>query len=549
MPRPFGGEDPRLPGVQDPLLPGAPAEIVEETIVPRFLALDLDQKQARIVAGTADKRSSRVEKTAVWNLPADPVPKNGESLGKNLREFLRSAGIAPAPLLACIGRDRMILKVVRFPAVAEHEEPALVRFQAAKELTDAPSEVVLDYFVLKGEPEGNQKQAIVLVVRKEVVRFLSALCLGLGVKPAGILPRPLALAAALERVEPAALDQALLLHPEERGADLCLIEQGQVRFARWLMRSPDLPQDVRRSLTLLATQERTLPSREVLLLGDPETTLADGLAGPAGWTLRKVDPWLPGDDKPAGVSGAWAAAVGLVHLAGKGIPPAVDFLKPKEPRPPRKVGIAGRKVLVGGAAVLMLLLLVAGYLAISRKSARLAQLKEDRAAVEEDLKKFGVLLPDIKVYREWQDGTISWVDEFYDLAARFPHEQGVRVTQVAASLNTRPKDKYVGKMSVQGVVPAGKDGLVSQFLGAINQDESKHLRATLERIKGTGTGHAFTLKVDLTRQDPLKFETPLKVPETTGKGRPRGRAAAPPDPAREAEEPTAAPVVEEGGRP
>lgn len=515
--------------------------------MPKFLALDLDRREARLAAGTSDKGGSRIDKTLLWTLPADLTPQNGESQGKSLREVLRTAGLAPAPLLACIGRDRMILKVVRFPAVAAHEEPALVRFQAAKELTESPAEVVLDYFVLDDPSEGNQKRAIVLTIRREHLKSLTALAVGLGVKLVGVLPRPLALVGALARVDSAAPGQALVLHPGERGADLCRIENGQVRFARWLMRSPDLPQDVRRSLTLLETQGELPPGREVLLLGDAEPALTEALKGPNGWNLRAVGPWLPGDVKPAGVSGSWAAAVGLVHLAGSGKAPAADFLKPKEPRPPRKVGLAGRKLLVGGIAVLCLLGLLSAYLVLSKKSARLAQLKEDRAAVEEELKRLGSLTPDIKVFREWQDGTISWADEFYDLAARFPHEQGVRVTQVAASLNPRPKDKYVAKMTVQGVVPPGKDGLVNQFLGAINKDEAKHLRATLERIKGTGSGHAFTLKVDLTRQDPLKFETPLKVPET-GRGRLRGRAEAPVDPALEAPEPTAAPV-EEGGRP
>ncbi|MBY0231670.1 MAG: hypothetical protein K2W96_20485, partial [Gemmataceae bacterium] len=164
----------------------------------RLIAIDWDQGQGHLVSATIRGGNVEVQKALSWteepNGPAAP-----EQLGQKLRERMKEAGIAPAPVLACVGREHVVVKEVRFPTVPDPEEPAVVRFQTIKELADAPDDVVIDYYA-RALPGDSEKRATALVVRKKHLESLVKACAGAGLKLAGACPRMLGVSASLRKV-------------------------------------------------------------------------------------------------------------------------------------------------------------------------------------------------------------------------------------------------------------------------------------------------------------------------------------------------------------
>ena len=116
----------------------------------KYLAIDLDPEGLLVVSGSAGGGTSRVEHAHSW-LPGNEhgppalTAANAKQLGEDLRDRLKAAGIPLGPVLVGIGRDKVILKELKYPAVDAEQEPALIRFQALKEITESPDDIVLDY--------------------------------------------------------------------------------------------------------------------------------------------------------------------------------------------------------------------------------------------------------------------------------------------------------------------------------------------------------------------------------------------------------------------
>lgn len=503
----------------------------------RLLAIDWDLDHLQIVAVNTTRKGVGVEKTLAWPLGEELTAANGEAHGKKLRDALRTAGIAPAPVVACVGRERVVIKELRYPPVPASEETALVRFQAAKELSELPDDVVVDYAHLTPADQPGERQAMVVALRKSAALAWQALCRGLGVKLLALTPRSHALVGAVARFQAegiqaggiagsaAAGETLAVLVVGERWAELSIQIAGRVLFTRSLAAGAALVHEVKRSLSVFGASNGVVPApRALLVTGKADADLERRLSESIGLPVQRLEPLSEREAVPAAQRGLLSAALGAAHQWARHEALPINFAAPKQPRvaaDPNK----SRKIFWAAAAVV---LVVGGYVfgsqALASRTARIRELTAEKTRLEDDYKRLAQDRLDIEALKEWEATTVSWLDEIYDLTARLPHQVGFRVKEITVLPITRrtPKENFVAQLSITGQAKIGQDALLHQFIETLRAD--KHLRVTVPHLRDAGGNQEFQIKIDVARQ-PLehytaRFSAPKKQFMPGGQGMP-----------------------------
>jgi outer membrane murein-binding lipoprotein Lpp len=543
--------------------------------VANFIAIDLDAQGLYTVAGTA-RGSVRVTSASAWaaDTGRDPppalTPETAKQLGEALRDRLKAAKVAPAPALVSVGRDRVILKELKYPPVPPTEEPALVRFQALKEVTEAPDEIVIDYVPL-GEENG-ERRAMAVILRRDLFAAIRTMCEAAGLKLAGVTPRPYALAAGLTRAiatdtVPAPTDRGdavavLALGPA--GGEFTVVRGGDVTYtlavpAPVAASEAMLSMQLRRNLATYAAQHPGHPVRAVYV-AEADGARADALADVLGVPVHELDPLagaVPG--VPAELRGRFAGAAGLLAAQAAGQLP-INFAAPRQPKvesdpAKRKLALvalaAGLLLLVGGAF---------GYMKLGAAEARVA----DLAAERDELKKsIEAGAPDAKrtaALEGWQGREVRWDHELYELARRMPADDSVRVSQLTATPIALDKN---GKQEAQALInlklnatsTAAAISLMTAFEND-NRGGSKYYVGTGQTILQPGGPSAgkhnqnVTVWTKVRHREPnqytnvVKFKPPKRTAGVAYGSAPTEADAKQPEPA---EEPEAAPPPAEKG--
>jgi len=495
--------------------------------VARFLALDWDHNQLHVVLATVAGGSVRVLRAAVWAEEAPLSAANAAAAGERLKARLAEANTPAAPVLACLGRDRVIVKDIRYPAVPPHEEPAVVRFQALKELTGSADEVVLDYTSAGDGPNG-ERRAMVLVARREHLNAYQELCQAAGLKLVGATPRPFGLAASIDRL----VGTTVLMPPPEPGdgavgvlavaegwAEFCVSRGGTLLQARSLVPGPSLAAEVRRSLAAYDGQATGQPVRAVYVAGAADNAaLRERLHNLIEIPVHLLDPFAGSeepDQPPLDKRGGFVGLVGLLYLRGTRTGLPVNFVHPKEPKPPADPN--KRKLLIG-LAVAAAVLVAVGLLTLFELSRLDKQLKAQVAqnrdldellrVSEEDDKR-------IKAIGAWNDQNVVWLDEFYDLTDRFPDPDtnAMRLSQVTfdvvdQSANAKEKVKHAGKMSLKGVVGDNLqlvDLLVSRYVADGYRTDPKHASQNRGPDRRLYLQEFTISRIDVDKRDPKQY--------------------------------------------
>jgi hypothetical protein len=459
----------------------------------RYIAIDLDAEGMIIVSGVAGSSGSRVEHAVAW-LPGDEhgppalTAATAEKLGEELRDRLKYANIAAAPVLVGIGRDKVILKDIKHPPVDSDSEPAIVRFQALKEITESPDEIVLDYTPVaedSADPQADRR-AMVVVVRLEYYESVQAMIAAAGLKIAAVTPRPFAVAAGLahalaSRQAPpleSPLDAAAVVTLGPQGGEFTVVRAGKVAFTRAvpsqvLVNDALLLGEVKRNLTTYNGQNAGHPVKALYV---PE---AEHMLG--GWSSRlqnlpvpihTYDPAAGAiESVPAKQRGRYAGAAGL--LAGKsgGLP--INFASPRQPvvkkDPKRKLYIASAIA----AAVLLLGTGTIGYLAVDSADEEVARKQAEKANLE---KLLADAQPDhkrLEAAEKWEARGVNYLDELYEMSSRLPQGDALRVTSFKGTA-IRP-DKN-GKQIAQAELTIGVAGKNVQYS-----------RMVMDKIVGSNT--------------------------------------------------------------
>jgi len=485
--------------------------------VTRFLALDWDQNQLHVVSAEIRGGKVQILKAAHWQETQSPNPGEADSQGKLLRERLKSAGIAPAPVLACLARDRVIMKDLRIPPVAAGDEPDVVRFQAIKELTYPPEEAILDYTVVPDERNSDQRRALVVIARQELVQTYQTLCQHAGLKLVGLTPRPYGLAAALRKVMGASV---LTPRPEppdgavavvavgERWAEFCVQRGDHLLLARALTPGDGLAGEIRRNLAVYAGQAGQQPIRAIYLTGNPSSEFRQRLADMVDLPIHPFDPVAgpDGANLPAGNRGGFTAAVGLLlaRAEPRGLP--INFVQPRKAAAQRD---PNRFRILAAAGLLLVLLVGLGTYARSAyvdMENDLAQLERERSSLETQLVEVRDNGKRLKALDDWDN--LVWLDELYDLTARIPNVNNLRVSQlIAEPLPRNTKSRYVAHMTIKGTLNDARDnrGPLDELIRQFTKDG--YYSPEAPKV----VGNVFTLTVKIERRAPTDYKRQLEV--------------------------------------
>jgi Tfp pilus assembly PilM family ATPase len=484
----------------------------------RFLAIDWDQNRLHIVSASVGGGTATMQKAVVFQEARTPNPAEAEQLGQLLRGHLREAGIGPAPVLACIGRDRVILKEIHYPPVPDTEEATLVRFQTVKELTDAPEDVVIDYVVVSN-PDEIERRAYALVVRKEQVEVYQKLCQAAGLKLAGLAPRAFGVESCLRKVmgtsvltpAPEPADSAVaVVAIGERWAEFCVVRGETLLLSRALSAGPNLAADIRRNLAVHNGQSPQAPIQAVYVAGQGMAEVRHKLVELIEIPVHGFDPFAGSDtiDVPVVARGTFAGAAGLLYAWGRAGSLPINFVQPRQPR----IAVNPRYRLVRLALVAGLVLFVGlgilGRVLLAGTEDEADNVESQERLVSNKLEAARLEHKRLKAVDDWD--SVVWIEELYNLTANIPNVNALRITSISCdTLVRKGKSRFAGAVTIKGK-------LLNPFEGRAPLD---NLIAALNRSGYYSPGwpkidkDVFTLRVNVERRAPTQYKEVVVPPK------------------------------------
>jgi hypothetical protein len=367
------------------------------------------------------------------------APQDAESVGARLKTELTAAGIRARSAIVVVGRDQVLCRDLRYPAVPDEERPSVVQFQALKEITLTAEEAIIDFLPLSLPWPTGEQRALAFVLRRGQLAACQRLCQAAGLKLEAVVPSSIAvLANALPLFEQAAAAVGIVAAHE-----LLVVHRQELIYTRPLNPEEPLPTEVRRALAGYAAVHPNQPVHELYVASGEAPGDAELVSGGANLPMRAYDPLgtvrtatPPIDALPL------LPAIGAVQAATAYPRLPVNFAQPKKnhPRPNRR-----RVYYVGAAAAALGILLLGGgfyLLSAAEYTLEINSLQKRITEKKAELAKYGNLEEKAKTLSDWTSQEVIVLDELYELAARFPDAAGIRILRaewspiVTAAANT-----------------------------------------------------------------------------------------------------------------
>jgi hypothetical protein len=220
--------------------------------------------------------------------------------------------------------------------------------------------------------------------------------------------------------------------------------------------------------------------------------------------------------QPDAVAGESATAAGLARLLQAGIELPINFAKPREPKPP--IDPNRRPILIGAGvlAAIVLFLVALGYWQVSSKDRMLASLIAERSGLDSQLSGLDPDKRRAKALDDWLSTEVVWLDEFYDLTARFPDITKLRLVQLNADpVPAAGRSKYVGRVQLKGLATADSKPLEQLMRELVAEGtyrvEPKSQSGNTLGVDRRNFPQQFTLRFDVERRPPEKFTRTLNA--------------------------------------
>ncbi len=493
------------------------------------LAIDFDVDQLHFVSAQTKRKDIAVEKTGSWKLPESLTLGTAEKLGKALRTILVEQNMLASAVLMTLPRDQLLFKELRYPVVSAFEEFNLVRYQVGRELTEPLENFALDFSYV-GESVG-ERSTLAVLAKRDLATALTTLCKAAGMKLIGIVPRYFGIIEAVQRAQEnagtptvTAGSQAVLL-AGPRASEIVIVEQGKMKLARALPTNESAFGELRRTLSVYAAQRSADPNWEPIsrlaVFGSLNARTSESMSG-LGVQVETIPPWTSSDAPSVRESspGTFASLVGILYLwANQGKIPFNLAVVRKVQAPVSATRQRG--MVYGGLGVLATIMVLGiGWLLQSRQQADLRLLRSELLRKETKLANLAQEKVDIEFLKDWEQASVPWLDELYDITARFPDQVGLRVNQLTATsaplgvaqTKRLAKDQFVGMITVNGIVAPDQSKKVIEFNNNLAND--KYIQAVFEHNKRSGTTSPedFVIKINVKPRPPEAYTVNLKLP-------------------------------------